>query len=299
VQLVAVERPRFERDVVGVLLAGARDWQRCVTRLEVSESRRGCRHRAGQVTIALVADGGAALAQEPLDGDCAGAFNRLAPLRSKEAKMNRKRLIRAAVGAGVLFGTMLIAATAAAAPIDNPCTNSASPCQFRFYVNSDMPFLTFSSGQSATDLPTENYFRANVDGSGNMTFHDSDMNLVPTDVTLTNVVKVRLTFTGLTGTTDLAGSPDVDWTMTAYATFTNQHDGITEANCQTGSFTIDVSGDWLDVDSDTFTIPAFTSTQCNNHGTLMNALFGLGTDGAVLSLYKFSGWNGANQLTGS
>lgn len=186
---------------------------------------------------------------------------------------------------------------AAAAPIDNPGSN----CDFHFYVNGSLPFFDFSSGEFINSIPSPNYFTADTDSAGNMTFVGSSMQLLETSVMLlSESIKMRLQFTDVVGTTDLSGStPQVDWTMTAVARF--KHDGfvITEANCQSAPFDIEISGSWDDVESATFVIPAFASSDCGGYGTLMNIVYGLGSDGATLTLYKFRGYNGVNLLSGS
>jgi hypothetical protein len=204
----------------------------------------------------------------------------------------------AVVAAGALLG----AANAQAAAIDNPCpSGGGTVCQFRFYQDTDVPFLSFSSGEFASDLwPNLSYFGSYVDGSGNMTFHDTDMQLVQTSVGLGGGdVFVRLNFTSVTGTTVLSGAnPDITWTMEATASFYDASDGITEANCVTSSFEIDFSGvSWNVGVSSSFTIPSVTG--CNGHSALVNANFGLGTTGATLTLYKFEGYNGSTALHGS
>jgi hypothetical protein len=197
---------------------------------------------------------------------------------------------------------LLGAANAQAAAINNPCPSTGSTvCQFRFDENSDIPFLNFSSGEYATDLSslTRSYFGAYVDGSGNMTWHDTEMQQVPTSVGLSGgTVRIRLIFSSVTGTTVLtATSSTITWAMKATATFDNGGT-ITEANCATSEFEIDFSGvSWDDGVSDAFTIP--TVTGCGGHSTLVNADFGLGVSGATLTLYKFEGFNGSSALTGS
>jgi len=206
------------------------------------------------------------------------------------------RLSKLYFSAAVAASALVLAGSANASPIDNPGSN----CQFRFDVNPGLPFLDFASGEYVDDLPTLNFITANTLSNGAMTFVGSNMQDLQTSVTLGSIpVTVKLTFFTLTGTTDLSSGVDIDWVLTATASFTNSHEGWTAANCTTAAFTIDESGDWGNTTSPTFTIPAFTGTQCNNHVALINSLFGLGSDGATLTLYKFSGWNGSTPLHGS
>ena len=219
--------------------------------------------------------------------------------------MNRSSKICSALGAAAC--ALLVATSAKANPIDNPCPSGGGvACQFRFDINSSIPFLDFSSGESATDLhPLQSYFSSYVDSAGTMTFPasgGSSMQWVDTSVSLNSqTVRVRLNFISVVGTTDLSGaSPDISWTMTATASFfKNAPFGFDETNCTTDPFEIDIDGDWGNVTSDTFTIPAFASTACNNRGSIVSTVLGLGTAGATLTLYKFRAYNGSNPLTGS
>lgn len=192
------------------------------------------------------------------------------------------------------------AGSAQASPIDNSGLN----CTFRFYQNGSMPFLDFSNGKSATNLSTSNFFTADTDSAGTMSFVGSTMQAIPTDATLGgNPISVRLLFTDVVGTTDLSGAdPDINWEMTAKAQFQETINGITTVNCQTGMFTIYISGDWGNTTSIDFTIPALSgsgSGACNGFSSSVNTALGLGTNGASLTLYKFSAYNGVNKLFGS
>ena len=186
----------------------------------------------------------------------------------------------------------------------NPIDNSGLNCTFKFDQNGSIPFLDFSNGKSATDLSTVNYFTADTDSAGNMGFVGSTMQAVPTNALVNgHTVSVRLLFTDVVGTTDLSGTDAyIDWEMTAKAQFVDATDGISTVNCQTGTFTIYVTGDWDATTSSAFTIPALSgsgSGACNGWSSAVNTALGLGTSGATLTLYKFRGYNGATQLYGS
>lgn len=198
----------------------------------------------------------------------------------------------AAVGS-VLFG----AGSAMAMPIDNSGLN----CTFKFNVNGSMPFLAFSNGKTATNLASSNYFTADTDSSGNMSFDGSSMSAVPTNAFLgANNIYVRLQFTDVQGTTDLSGAlPNINWVMTAKAQFVDAADGISTVNCQTSTFTINVSGNWGNTTSTAFTIPSLSgsgSGACNTHAAGVSSALGLGSSGATLTLYKFSAFNGTTGL---
>ena len=201
----------------------------------------------------------------------------------------------AAVGS-ILFG----AGSAMASPIDNPDLN----CKFKFNVNGSMPFLAFSNGKTATNLASTNFFTADIDSPGNTAWTGSSMSAVPTNANLSgSPIFVRLQFTDVVGTTDLSGtSPNINWVMTAKAQFVEAASGITTVNCQTSTFTINVSGNWGNTTSTAFTIPSLSGTgsgACNTHAAAVNSALGLGSSGAALTLYKFSAYNGMTPLTGS
>jgi len=193
-----------------------------------------------------------------------------------------------------------LSGSAHAFPIDNP----GSGCKFEFYKNGGTPFLDFSNGKSTTGLAGNNSFLADTDNLGNMSFAGSTMQLELTDATVNGVpVYVRLFLSDVAGTTDLSGAdPDVNWEMTAKVQVSEAGQGITTLNCQTGTFTIYVSGDWGNTTSSAFTIPAMSgsgSGACNGLSAAVNTALGLGTTGATLSLYKFSAYNGLAPLSGS
>ncbi|TKC95848.1 hypothetical protein [Polyangium fumosum] len=193
-----------------------------------------------------------------------------------------------------------LSGSAHASPIDNPGLN----CKFEFYKNGGTPFLDFSNGKSTTGLAGTNSFSADTDSAGNMSFVGSTMQLELTDALVNGVaVRVRLLFTDVVGTTDLSGAdPDINWEMTAKLQVAEAGQGITTVNCQTGTFTIYVSGDWGNTTSSTFTIPAMSgsgSGACNGLSAAVNTALGLGTNGATLSLYKFRAYNGTTPLSGS
>lgn len=209
-----------------------------------------------------------------------------------------RTLERTVLGFALLFPCLGgLPGESAAAPIDNPGPN----CDFHFYVNGSLPFFDFSSGEFISSIPSPNYFTADTDSAGNMTFVGSSMQLLETSAGFLGVpISMRLQFTDVVGTTDLSGvDPQVDWTMTAVARFNHGLLGVSESNCQSAPFDIEISGSWHDVESTSFVIPAFASTDCNGYGTLMNIVYGLGSNGATLTLYKFEGYNGVNLLSGS
>jgi hypothetical protein len=194
----------------------------------------------------------------------------------------------------------LSAGSAQASAIDNPGLN----CTFKFDQNSSIPFLAFSNGKSATNLSTVNYFTADTDSAGNMGFVGSTMQAIPTNALVnSHTVSVRLVFTDVVGTTDLSGThPNISWAMTAKAQFVDATDGISTLNCQTGTFTISITGDWGNTTSSAFTIPALSgsgSGACNGWSSAVNTALGLGTSGATLTLYKFGAYNGTTPLFGS
>jgi len=114
-------------------------------------------------------------------------------------------------------------------------------------------------------------------------------------------VTFQLNLVDLTGYTDCSagGFCDVDWEITAGIRF---EDGGTlpSGSCDTDEFTIEIAGDSGGVDSSLFTIPTLggTGTQyCGDFFSLasaMNSLFGLGSNAATLSLYKFGMWDAFN-----
>jgi hypothetical protein len=206
-------------------------------------------------------------------------------------------LVAALAAAGHVI---LDAGSAMASPIDNSGLN----CTFKFNVNGSMPFLAFSNGKTATNLASSNFFTADTDSSGNMSFGGSSMSSVPTNATLgINTISVRLQFTDVVGTTDLSGAvPNINWVMTAKAQFVDAADGISTVNCQTSTFTIYVSGNWGNTTSTAFTIPSLSgsgSGACNAHAAGVNSALGLGSSGATLTLYKFGAYNGTTPLQGS
>lgn len=90
--------------------------------------------------------------------------------------------------------------------------------------------------------------------------------------------------------------------MTAKAQFYDMTDGISTANCQTAAFTINVSGNWGNTTSTSFTIPSLSGSgtgACNGLASSVNSAVGLGSSGATLTLYKFSAFNGTTALHGS
>jgi hypothetical protein len=168
-------------------------------------------------------------------------------------------------------------------------------------VDSDIPFLAFSNGKTATNLSTSNSFTADTDSAGDMSFDGSNMQIVPTNATVNgHTLNVRLHFTDVTGNTDLSGaSPDITWAMFAKMEFDDSSDGITVTNCHTTTFEIDVSGNWNDTTSSSFTISSLSSG-CNGWASAINTALGLGSSGATLTLYKFTAFNNLGQpLTGS
>lgn len=108
------------------------------------------------------------------------------------------------IAAFAAFGSILFGAgSAMASPIDNPGLN----CTFKFNVNGSMPFLAFSNGKTATNLASTNYFTADTDSAGNMSFDGSTMSVVPTNASVSgHTLSVRLQFTDVSGTTDLSGA---------------------------------------------------------------------------------------------
>ncbi len=178
---------------------------------------------------------------------------------------------------------------AVADPIDND-----GDADFVFYDNPGSPFLLFASGDEAfSETPSAgaSWFEAFTEPDGDTFWTASHMERHNTPLSFgPDSVQVRLNITDVVGVTDLSSGVDIDWTITADLRFSNSFAGIVEATCRTASFDITIAGDWDEVESDPFTIPALSGSGaggCNTHASTLNSYFDLGTSGATLTLYKF------------
>lgn len=199
------------------------------------------------------------------------------------------RSIKHAGSAAIAAAAVLVSSTAAADPIDNP-----GYADFIFYNNTGTPFLTFASTETvAPYLPSNqpSFFEAEILSDGTMIYDQHSMESYDTALILggTNL-KVQIDIDDVVGFVDLSGvSPYLEWDVTARLRFSGAG-GATLNNCRTGYFTATIIGNWGDVESAAFIIPALTgvgSGACNGNAAAINAHFDLGLSGATLALYKF------------
>lgn len=188
-------------------------------------------------------------------------------------------------------GAWLQTDNVAADPIDNPDT-----ADFIWYNNPGSPFLEFGSGEDifsyASGGPSSK-FRADVDSLGDMDFISSSTQYYPTSINILGVVNVKLVISNVVGTTDCSNSTngsqcEIDWDVTASLWF----DGgiVSEASCQTSSFSILVTGEWDNTISAGFTIPDLTgsgSQTCSGLASFMSNYWDFDGGSATLSLYKY------------
>jgi hypothetical protein len=204
----------------------------------------------------------------------------------KEGLMRSIKHVRsAAIAAAVI----LVSSTAAADPIDNP-----GYADFIFYNNPGVPFLTFASTEEvASYIPgiQPSFFEAEILFDGTMIYDQHSMESYDTALAFSGTpLKVQVDIDDVVGFVDLSGaSPYLEWDVTARLRFSGAG-GATLSNCRTAYFTATIIGDWGNVESAAFIIPALTgsgSGACNGHAATINAHFDLGVSGSTLALYKF------------
>ena len=109
-------------------------------------------------------------------------------------------------------------------------------------------------------------------------------------------IDAQLVISDVSGTVDYSsGSPAFSWAITAQLKFRALAAGVQFTNCQTSTFTINISGDYTaGATSSSFTIPSLSGTStgaCNSHASEINTKLGLGVSGASLYLIKWDGKN--------
>lgn len=191
-----------------------------------------------------------------------------------------------------------VSTTAMAAPVDNPgdalFTN----------ISGVYDFITFSTTEHVGSSTINIYMP--VDGAGNVglgatpgagSFGNAIVGWASSLQTVSGVgIDAQLFITDIAGTIDMSTGAKLTWTITAYMRFrsTSMSPTIPVGTCNTSSFTINISGDFvLNTYSSPFTIP--TATGCNGHAAEINSDFGLGNPGAKLRIGK---WSAENTDTG-
>lgn len=149
------------------------------------------------------------------------------------------------------------------------------------------------------------YIDAYVDNTGTMFFSDASALVHSTGESInspSSPIDAQLVISDVVGTVDYSSGIYFSWAITAQLKFRAIAAGVSFTNCQTSTFTINISGDHAaGATSSSFTIPSLSGTACNSHGSEINTKLGLGFSGATLNLTKWGAENTATSLplTGS